>query len=62
MKQPFDAEAHADHMATVMELVILPEWRPAVVAQPRCDRRRIAALVTEFPLSAEIEPAPVFEP
>ena len=61
MKEPFDAEAHADHMAIVMELTILPEWRPTVIANLAATARA-AALVTESPLSAEAEPAPVFEP
>ena len=61
MKQPFDAEAHADHMATVMELTIRPEWRPTVVANLAATAR-IAELVIAFPLPDEIEPAPVFEP
>jgi 1-carboxybiuret hydrolase subunit AtzG-like len=58
---PFDAEAHVDHMATVMDLPVDPSWRPTVVAT-LVATARIAALVNAFPLDDHIEPAPVFEP
>jgi len=61
MNQAFDAEAHVDHMARVMELVIDPAWRPAVIANVKVTAAA-AALVMEFPLDDAIEPAPVFEP
>ena len=61
MTAPFDAAAHVDHMARVMELAIDPEWRDGVVATLAATAR-IAALVTEFPLDDRIELAPVFEP
>ena len=32
MTVPFDAEAHVDHMARVLELDIDPAFRPTVVA------------------------------
>lgn len=61
MTAPFDAEAHVDHMAKVLDLDIDPAWRPAVVATLAATAK-IAALVLEFPLDDHIEPAPVFEP
>ena len=49
MTAPFDAEAHVDHMAQVLDLAD----RPGVAADGRRRRSRrrraIAALVTEFP-------------
>jgi hypothetical protein len=61
MTAPFDAEAHVDHMAKVLDLDIDPAWRPTVVTTLAASAR-IAALVTAFPLDDHIEPAPVFEP
>jgi len=58
---PFDAEAHVDHMAKVLDLPIDPAGRPSVVATLAATAR-IAALVTEFPLDDHVEPAPVFAP
>jgi hypothetical protein len=60
MTAPFDAEAHADHMAKVMALPIDPAWRPTVIATLAATAA-IAALVMEFPLDDHVEPAPVFE-
>ena len=61
MTVPFDAEAHVDHMARVLELDIDPAFRPTVVTTLAATAR-IAALVTDFPLGDHVEPAPVFEP
>ena len=61
MTEAFDAAAHVEHMARMMDLAIDPEWREGVVATLAATAR-IAALVTEFPLDDRIEPAPVFEP
>lgn len=61
MTAPFDAEAHVDHMAKILDLEIDLAWRPTVVTTLAATAR-IAALVTEFPLDNHIEPAPVFEP
>jgi len=58
---PFDAESHADHMAHVMGLRVLPEWRPAVIAH-LVATAAAAGRVTSFPLDDHVEPAPVFEP
>jgi hypothetical protein len=48
-------------MSQVLDLPIDPEYYPGVVKNfaTIC---AIAKLVTEFPLPAEIEAAPVFEP
>jgi len=57
----FDAEAHADHMAKVMDLSVLPEWRATVVAH-LIATAAAAERVMSFPLDDHVEPAPVFEP
>lgn len=59
MNSPFDAEAHVDHMSGILEIEIAPEWRPGVVAAIAATAAA-AALVMEFPLGDEVEPAPVF--
>jgi hypothetical protein len=61
MTAPFDAEAHVDHMAKLLDLEIGPAWRPTV-ATTLAATVKIAALVNDFPLDDHIEPAPVFEP
>ena len=61
MSMTFDAGAHVDHMARILDLEIDPAWRPTV-ATTLAATVKIAALVTEFPLDDNIEPAPVFEP
>ena len=61
MTHPFDAEAHVDHMAKVLDLDIDPAWRPTVITTLAATAK-VAALVTGFPLDDHIEPAPVFEP
>jgi hypothetical protein len=61
MTTPFDAEAHVDHMAKILDLEIDPAWRPTVVTTLAATAR-IAVLVLEFPLDDHVEPAPVFEP
>jgi hypothetical protein len=61
MTEPFDAEAHVDHMAAVMGLAIAPEWRASVVANIKATEA-IAKAVLSFSLSDHDEPAPVFEP
>jgi hypothetical protein len=58
---PFDAEAHAEHMAGLMGLNILPEWRATVVAH-LVATAAAAERVMSFPLDDHVEPAPVFEP
>ena len=59
--QPFDAEAFVDAAAALIGLPIDPAHRPGVVLN--MERiAQMAALVMEFPLPDEIEPAPVFRP
>jgi hypothetical protein len=58
---PFDAEAHAAHMAKVMGLTVLPEWKPTVVSNLAATAAA-AELVLSFPLDDHVEAAPVFEP
>jgi len=52
-------DAFVDAAALALGLPIEPQWRPAVKANLQVTLRQ-AALVTEFPLSDEAEPAPVF--
>lgn len=61
MSEPFDAEAHVDHMAKVMALTVQPEWRAGVVDNVKATAT-LAGLVLSFPLEDHVEPAPVFEP
>jgi hypothetical protein len=61
MNDIFDAEAHCDHMARVLDLDIRREWRQSVVDNLKATRT-IAEAVLSFPLGDDIEPAPVFEP
>ena len=57
----FDAEACVDAAAALIGLPIDPEHRPGVVLN--LERiAAMAALVMDFPLVDEIEPAPVFRP
>jgi hypothetical protein len=59
--QRFDAEAYVDAAAALIGLPIDPAHRPGVVLN--MERiAQMAALVMEFPLPDEIEPAPVFRP
>ncbi len=61
MTETFDAESYVTHMASVMGLTIVPEWRASVVANVKATET-IAASILSFPLSDHDEPAPVFEP
>lgn len=56
----FDAKAHVAHMEAVMGLALAPEWRATVEAHV-ATTARMAALVADFPLPDEIEPAAVYE-
>jgi len=59
--QPFDPEAYVDAAAALIGLTIDPAHRPGVVVN--LERiAQLAALVMEFPLPDEAEPAPVFRP
>ena len=50
-----------DQMAALVGLSLQPDHRPGVI-ENFARITAIAQLVTEFPLSEEIEIAPVFEP
>jgi len=59
--QPFDAEAYVGAAAALLGLPIDPAHRPGLVLN--LERiAQMAALVMEFPLPEETEPAPVFRP
>ena len=59
--RPFDAEAYVDAAAALIGLPINPAHRPGVVVN--IERlAQMAALVVDFPLPEEAEPAPVFRP
>ena len=55
-----DLEQFIDAAAKVLALPIEPAWKPAVKANLAITLR-LAALVAEFELPDEVEPAPVFE-
>jgi Protein of unknown function (DUF4089) len=48
-----------DAAAGALRLPLEPQWRPAVVANLEVILR-LAAVVTEFPLPDDAEPAPIF--
>lgn len=54
-------EKYVDNAAEIIDLPLLPEHRPGVVANFE-KIAEIAQLVLEFPLEKEIEAAPKFEP
>ena len=57
----FDAEAYADAAAALVGLPLAPAHRPGVVLN--LERiAQMAALVMEFALPEETDPAPVFAP
>jgi hypothetical protein len=57
----FDAEAYLEATAAAMNLVIAPEWKPAVLDN-LIRSRQIAQAVLNFPLPDTVEPASVFKP
>ena len=57
----FDAEAYVDAAAKAVDLALDPAHRLGVVLN--IERiAQMAALVIDFPLPDETEPAPVYEP
>jgi hypothetical protein len=60
MTAPDSLDAYIDAAAGALAVPIEPAWKPAVRANLELTFR-LAALVTEFPLPDEAEPAPVFE-
>jgi hypothetical protein len=60
-EQSFDADAYVDAAAALIGLPIDPAHRPGVVLN--LERiAQMAALVMDFPMPDETEPAPVFRP
>ena len=60
-ERPFDAEAYVDAAAKLIGLPLDPAHRPGVVLN--LERiAQMAALVMEFPLPEETDPAPVYQP
>ena len=55
-----DLDALVDAVAKAMGLPIEPAWKPAIKANLQVSLR-LAAIVEEFELPDEAEPAPVFE-
>jgi hypothetical protein len=57
----FDVGEYVDQMGLLLDLQIRDEYRDGVVAN--FERiRAIAQLINSFPISDEVEVAPVFEP
>ena len=52
-------DAYIEAAARALSLPIEPEWKPAIRANLQATLKH-AALVDEFPLPDEAEPAPVF--
>ena len=60
MASPDSLDDYIDAAARVLALPVEPEWKPSVRANLEVTLR-LAALVTEFVLPDEAEPAPVFD-
>jgi hypothetical protein len=60
MTAPDSLDDYIDAAAHALALPIEPAWKPAVRANLEFTLR-LAAVVAEFPLPDEAEPAPVFE-
>ncbi|MEH2077478.1 MAG: DUF4089 domain-containing protein [Nostoc sp.] len=61
MRKGFDVGEYVEQMALLLDLQLRDESRDGVVAN--FERiMAIANLVNEFPLTEEIEAAPIFEP
>jgi Protein of unknown function (DUF4089) len=59
--EPFDAGAYVDAAAALVGLPIDPAHRPGIAAN--IERiAQMAALVMEFPLPDDTEPAPIYQP
>lgn len=56
-----DAARYAEQAAAAIGLPLTPARMPAV-AQQLAGLLGAAALVMDFPLPADVEPAPIFEP
>jgi hypothetical protein len=55
-----DLDALIDASAAALKMPIEPEWKPGIKANLRMTLR-VVAMVAEFELPDEAEPAPVFE-
>ncbi len=55
-----DLDLYIDVAARALGIPVEPEWKPAIKANMQVTLR-LAALVEEFALPDEAEPAPVFE-
>jgi hypothetical protein len=60
MTAPDSLDDYIDAAARALAVPIEPAWKPAVRANLELTLR-LAAVVAEFPLPDEAEPAPVFE-
>lgn len=61
MEKTLNPAAYVEQMSELLDLPLAPEHHPGVVKN-FATISAIAQLVTEFPLPADIEAAPVFEP
>lgn len=61
MKKIFNPAGYVEQMSELLDFPLAPEHLPGVIKN-FATIAAIAQLVTEFPLPAEIEAAPVFEP
>jgi hypothetical protein len=61
MEKNYNPAEYVEQMSEILDLPIAPEHLPGVIKN-FASIAAIAQLVTEFPLPAEIEAAPVFEP
>jgi hypothetical protein len=61
MADNFDSAAYVDAAAVLIGLTLDPAHRPGVIVN--LERiAAMAALVMDFPLPAETEPAPIYQP
>jgi hypothetical protein len=58
---PLDVETYVDAAVALIELPLDPAHRPGVILNMQ-RIAEMAALVMAFPLSDDVEPAPVFRP
>ncbi len=59
--QTLSPDEMVDQVAALIDLPLDPEYRPGVINNFR-RTAAIAKLVVEFPLPADLEAAPVFQP
>ncbi|NEQ24343.1 MAG: DUF4089 domain-containing protein [Microcoleus sp. SIO2G3] len=61
MEKDIDLAAYIEQMSEILDLPIDPEYRPSVMKNV-ASICAIATLVTDFPLTEDIEASPVFQP